>query len=680
MAGIGGNVAHNAIKSISLGTFDRFMDWLVGDTQGEPTQTAIYQRVGAVNRGVNIRAQAVAGVPFSIYRGDEQVDSSDAWQNTIKIMPNPRRLFQLIEQALCIWGAAYLSRYVEEPLAPGLRYLATPTIEFDGISQDGRSALFTRTTNNGNTSLTQRDLVIFWAPDAMVEYGPPSTSPVRAALAAGGILMSIDQFAAKYAAGGLVKMTILGVPQGTQPDERERIEGIFNKLFTGVANAFRVKAINADAVKPTVIGGGLDEFGNGELLQGFGEQVATALGVPQTLLFANAANYATASQDAETFYQNTIVPECDFIASVLNVQVLDQMGYQLRFNSNSLDVFQENETERSSAYKTYIDAGMKPSIAAQMLGLDMPLGVEYADLDPQPAPAPTPAPQQPEPSDPGMMDDLKAWRRKSLKRGRLADFESATITPTVKALVASRVESMGLEQGFSFLKSWEDSRADNETAINEAIQPVFDDFADDSITAIEKKEEPDYSKLAAALLAALMPQLSEIASEAAMNIAAETGIEMDPASVSAMASNWAQSYGYDLVAGLTDTTRASLQKTLSQYIANPSMDMEQLKRLLEPTFGKIRADMIASTETTRAFSAAMDLYRGMLEKSYPGLKISEEWLTHRDERVCPICGALDGQPRAVWEQQFPGGPPAHPRCRCAKRIIIVGKRGTRVEV
>jgi hypothetical protein len=81
-----------------------------------------------------------------------------------------------------------------------------------------------------------------------------------------------------------------------------------------------------------------------------------------------------------------------------------------------------------------------------MLGLELPDGWEYADLypdDPEPQPVPPAlapfAPEQPvmedeDDEDDGppiptkaLLDDLRAWRRKSKKAGKLADFESYVI-------------------------------------------------------------------------------------------------------------------------------------------------------------------------------------------------------------------------------------------------------------
>ena len=44
--------------------------------------------------------------------------------------------------------------------------------------------------------------------------------------------------------------------------------------------------------------------------------------------------------------------------------------------------------------------------------------------------------------------------------------------------------------------------------------------------------------------------------------------------------------------------------------------------------------------------------------------LAKLWYTERDGRVCPICAPLHRTPEAVWGPVSPGGPPAHPNCRC----------------
>jgi len=68
-----------------------------------------------------------------------------------------------------------------------------------------------------------------------------------------------------------------------------------------------------------------------------------------------------------------------------------------------------------------------------------------------------------------------------------------------------------------------------------------------------------------------------------------------------------------------------------------------------------RIEVIARTEMMRAYNQGrVHLYKSMnVEKVI--------WYTAMDERVCPVCGPLNGQEFEL--DQIPPIP-AHPQCRC----------------
>lgn len=69
-----------------------------------------------------------------------------------------------------------------------------------------------------------------------------------------------------------------------------------------------------------------------------------------------------------------------------------------------------------------------------------------------------------------------------------------------------------------------------------------------------------------------------------------------------------------------------------------------------------RADMIARTESVRVVNeGALGYYEKKKVKNV-------EWITHADERVCPVCAALEGSVYKVTEAI--GLLPAHALCRC----------------
>ena len=149
------------------------------------------------------------------------------------------------------------------------------------------------------------------------------------------------------------------------------------------------------------------------------------------------------------------------------------MGYRFAFAPDELSVFQEDEEQRSASLLNLVQAGIPLPIAAEILGINLPNGVEYADLIP---PEPEPVPQQlqpvtvqeerePEPVIEGTQqaqkaaadDDRKAvelatfrrWLKKSPTRGeRLEGFKSDILTHGEKAAIAAEL-------------TWEDADGDD---------------------------------------------------------------------------------------------------------------------------------------------------------------------------------------------------------------------------
>lgn len=82
------------------------------------------------------------------------------------------------------------------------------------------------------------------------------------------------------------------------------------------------------------------------------------------------------------------------------------------------------------------------------------------------------------------------------------------------------------------------------------------------------------------------------------------------------------------------------------------------------------AESVAITNVTRAITIAQlaagsDFTGGDDEEA----TVAYTWQTEDDERVCPICEALDGSDEEEWSAEYPFGPPAHPRCRCRLSVV-----------
>jgi hypothetical protein len=291
-----------------------------------------------------------------------------------------------------------------------------------------------------------------------------------------------------------------------------------------------------------------------------------------------------------------------------------------------------------------------------------------------------------------MLDDLRAWRRKSKKAGRLADFESYVIPDaTMAAIRAAGDEWLNAldaaiagdhQNATKAPRTAPDGRNDaeayNHTAHAKKAQVEPDRAAEEALRrkltttlqaqrarvaqAIMDGANIDWDTIAAELRGVLAPALAGAATTQAGLFAAGLNIPLDIAKINVAAWAWANQYSFELVKGITATTQALVGQVVSQFIATPGMTIGDLAAAIEVPFGAARAQMIAVTETTRAYTQANMVTQSMLRDM--GVNTVRVWQTSKDDKTCEdICVPLDGLEESEWGD-YADGPPAHVNCRC----------------
>lgn len=139
-------------------------------------------------------------------------------------------------------------------------------------------------------------------------------------------------------------------------------------------------------------------------------------------------------------------------------------------------------------------------------------------------------------------------------------------------------------------------------------------------------------------------------------------------------ARWARKYSSLLVGKINDTTWRGLKDALAEWVMAKE-DYSQLVARFEGILNDPkRADLVASTEATRAYAQGNRIVWQKCEEEY-GIQILRMWMTSEDELVCPVCGGLNGSVAALGEPfDLDGteydGPPAHPRCRCDVAPVV----------
>ena len=476
--------------------------WLSGgpDDGIENTAADYFNTVPWLYRGVGLRANAVASLPFDLIEdatgeivmsdgewvndvtqkkdlrrgGDRQ---QTKWENEVGFMHNPYKMFWLLESSQVLSGRSYLFKVANDVLTFELKYNRPISIrpmldEVDGLigfeRNTGQKTI--KYPHSPDKPLTNK-ILYFWLDDPNVELGEPDAWPAKTALSASGVLFNVDEFLNAFIKRGMVKPTLIGLKGNPPAAERDKTEAWFNKYLAGIKNAFRVKTISADGVEVTTIGEGLKELGSTELTKEKRQDISTALGIPQTLLFSEGAGGlgggGVVEQDDKRFQLTTNIPAFKGHADNLNRQLLIPMGYRIIERHERMEIFQEDKKDSSAAMVNLTSAVATDPKAAKfstiVLGMEIPEEAEklleemisqkeedrenMAEMQAnaqaqQPAgngakpPAAELSPKKDPEEKRAMIDDLGKWQRKAKKaldRGKEAacPFDSENIPDKV---------------------------------------------------------------------------------------------------------------------------------------------------------------------------------------------------------------------------------------------------------
>jgi len=304
--------------------------------------------VPSVFAGVNTRMQAMADLPFTIYsvKGDKELDNSDNYKNVVGFLPYPSMTFAMTEGALVTAGRAYW--YKGTGTRTGqikeLKYWIPSSVTLDPETAKKGEINFRRVGVNG--LFPAKDVLYTWGLDSDVELGPPTIWPLESAIIAAEANGSITKWVADYMRRGAVKAMLLMVDGMPPAGEVDRIEGWFNRFMGGV-RGLTWRVFNGAAIKPTIVGDGLEALRDMTVSKELRYEIHTALGTRHLL---EDENFATADARERQFYTQTITPDARLIQYNWNEQILHPLGFHLEFEPQRLEIFQKDEAEQSKTF------------------------------------------------------------------------------------------------------------------------------------------------------------------------------------------------------------------------------------------------------------------------------------------------------------------------------------------
>lgn len=682
------NFVFDGVKNVPLNALPEEA-WTVISGSGKGNdKSKYYSFISVVFRAIKLRANAVSNIPFTIVSNssnDVIFDSSEAmFTEQIPFAIKLKDIFYMTESSLCICSEAFYFKQMNRlNNILDLQYLQPNNIN---AVWDMNSGLvkFERKINNKTKDFDINDIVYTYFQNPLRET-KADVSPLEAASNSAQVVLSIDNFIQQFIERGGVKVTLLQVPEDTNEFERRRLKHWWQRTINGIRSAWTAHVIS-NQINPVILGEGLDAISkdNG-LTKERKEDIAISFGIPFSKLFSNASNFATAKQDDLAFYNETIIPEIHKIESSFNEQLFEDLGYTLKFNPQALSIYQEDEVNRADALQKLTSSGVDLSLAMQILGYNLPEGVSFDDESVIEA----------------RTEDLEESKSYTIKEEKKSNLDTSTaVESEVKAFnkwiknklsknkqfdinsfssdILSHKQKLNILNNSVSKKNFEDGDDQLRNTIENVIATgVVENFEKQKQEVLENIQDYNLETLDNVMRIFLEDSLTpviDIAIDSNVlffnSLLPETKrviIASDFDLVNEAVLDWLSDYSFELIGGISDTTRDVLENEISRWIEEGESLPVLANRLSQFVFSEARARMVAETEVTRAYAEAN---REIWRRS--GIIQEMTWRTSQDELVCQICSPLNGQVINVnsdlgFISEQIGNiaiPPAHVRCRC----------------
>ena len=390
---------------------------------------------------VQMRAQALYSIPYGVYiNGDIEKPVSETHPAmTLLDEVNPEMnwidLVRATESDMLIYGMALWHKmgnperpdYIDR-INPGEVQIDTKTGELRFRYQP-TGKMFSR-----------EEVVFFHDYNPVAEYAP--LSPLTAASRAVDIEIFSAEYMAVFFSNSAVPPVIFTTEQAVGEPEMQRVKRWWRRDYQGRKNAHKVGFMDR-GLKPEILGYPTKDLAMKEVRAEARRDICAALRVPPALAGAwEAANYATATEQKESFYNETVIPRAEYIASALNAELL--VGYQDRskfvWRYDELQVMQDDRNLEANRIATLVrDGVITPAAGARELG--------YEDADAGIGPIQTRIVDDTQDmNQDGKMDTaLGKWEKKacnSLQKGRGAQvgFESDYIPDAVSDVIFDKLD------------------------------------------------------------------------------------------------------------------------------------------------------------------------------------------------------------------------------------------------
>lgn len=361
------------IKRASLKSADSgFSDiWYTSAAPGGELSPALaYDQLGIAARAVDILANAAAGIPYSVMRGERDVSEN------VPLNWN-ERLNQVVTDFV-VFGAFYVLPEKVGGVETLRRFLPSTVRP---VYEGGRVVRFERTGPGGMTERYDADELIWkWEQNVLSDSGP-GTSMLGKALTEASIINASGQFTRAWLMRGGPITLLKG--KNVRAEDREKMELWWNKVTSGMRSWFKGILINADLIEPVSFGGDMKTGDTDKTKRSAEEALCAELGIPLSIVFANSATLATGAQDERNLINYSAEPLAVRCLAPFNERLFMPRGLTYELHKERMSAFEETLYSQVDAITKLIDAGLVTTQYAQADLLSLPVTPKRIETEEQ---------------------------------------------------------------------------------------------------------------------------------------------------------------------------------------------------------------------------------------------------------------------------------------------------------
>jgi len=164
----------------------------------------------------------------------------------------------------------------------------------------------------------------------------------------GSLIKRVNEWGTAFFENGAIPAVLLTSESAVPLAEKERIQGLWNKVLQGVQRAFGTIVMER-GLTPTVIGQNVVDLAMPELEKAKKEQILAAYDLPPGMAEPRMGLSDRRSL-MESLWVNHLIPSTEtWIEPVFNKQLFNALGLRLSFRYKELEVMQRTELEKSES-------------------------------------------------------------------------------------------------------------------------------------------------------------------------------------------------------------------------------------------------------------------------------------------------------------------------------------------